>query len=278
MSLTKQQLNKLEKFASLDSTSARLLSIFKDVQDFEGRVTETIKILRNEIDTNSKIRESQVREIAKKIVVKGEKGEIGPRGPEGKRGEKGDRGEPGQDGLDAQITEEVINNLALSIESQIPPMIDFHLSTTLPEITTLPKLKIDASQVENLPEGKVVERHITGTGSSGLQRIKSGNVTIRQGATEIVFGDNLTVTRTPNGVRVDAEAGGGGEGSALTAEIPTGSVNGSNTTFTVSNEPLFVVIDGLHRRAGKGYTYSGGTITVDPLSPPNYDIISYYNA
>lgn len=67
-----------------------------------------------------------------------------------------------------------------------------------------------------------------------------------------------------------------GLGSSLSLEVPTGTVDGSNTSFTVSNEPVVVIIDGLVRRPTKGYTYSSGTITVDPLSPPTYDIFSLY--
>lgn len=67
-------------------------------------------------------------------------------------------------------------------------------------------------------------------------------------------------------------------GDTLTVEIPTGTVNGVNTTFTVVNTPVVVVIDGLLRRATKGYTYAALTITVDPLTPPVYDIFSLYNA
>lgn len=66
--------------------------------------------------------------------------------------------------------------------------------------------------------------------------------------------------------------GGGG----ATMEIPTGAVDGVNTTFTVLNTPQYIVVDGIVRRSTKGYTYSAGTITVDPLTPPVYDIFSFY--
>jgi hypothetical protein len=55
-------------------------------------------------------------------------------------------------------------------------------------------------------------------------------------------------------------------GNGVTMETPTGSVDGSNTTFTVSAEPQWVVSDGITYFANLGYTYSGGTIemTVPP--------------
>ena len=66
-------------------------------------------------------------------------------------------------------------------------------------------------------------------------------------------------------------------GSAMQTEVPTGSVNGSNTVFTVSNTPVFVIIDGVVRVEGFGYSYDGGTITVNALVPPQEFIRSYYN-
>jgi hypothetical protein len=66
--------------------------------------------------------------------------------------------------------------------------------------------------------------------------------------------------------------------SGFRQEIPTGTVNASNVTFTVLNEPLYVVIDGLVRTSGNGYSYATGTITVDSLAPPVQNIRSYYYA
>jgi len=65
-------------------------------------------------------------------------------------------------------------------------------------------------------------------------------------------------------------------GTSINVETPTGTVNGVNTTFTVSNAPTFVIIDGMVRFSGFGYTYSLGTITVDPLIPPTSFIRSIY--
>ncbi len=56
-------------------------------------------------------------------------------------------------------------------------------------------------------------------------------------------------------------------GSAI-VETPSGSVNGSNLSFTVSNAPLYIIIDNQTYVQGFGYSYSGGTITVDPTKAP----------
>jgi len=98
---------------------------------------------------------------------------------------------------------------------------------------------------------------------SNIPAGKIGNGTIND--TEFSYLNGVTSAIQP---QIDAKIG--------TIEVPSGDVNGSNTTFTVVNEPNLVVIDGLIRRATKGYTFSGNTITVDPLIPPSYDIFSIY--
>ena len=73
--------------------------------------------------------------------------------------------------------------------------------------------------------------------------------------------------------RILVDSTGGRGGSSLTQETPTGTVNGSNTTFTVAHQPVFIVVDGMVRPLvttitdinGNGFTYSAGTITVSSL-------------
>lgn len=72
--------------------------------------------------------------------------------------------------------------------------------------------------------------------------------------------------------------GGGGSGKTLTPEIPVGTIDGSNTIFTVIHQPVFVEIDGMLRIDGYGYTFTGGTITTDALGAPVQNITSFYNA
>jgi len=62
-----------------------------------------------------------------------------------------------------------------------------------------------------------------------------------------------------------------------TFETPTGVVNGSNTSFSVVNAPLYVIIDGITAVSGFGYTFTGGVITVNPLAPPVEYIRSVYS-
>lgn len=56
--------------------------------------------------------------------------------------------------------------------------------------------------------------------------------------------------------------GGGGGGSAYSIETPSGSVNGSNVTFTVTQTPVYLVSDGATYFDGAGYTIVGLTVTM----------------
>lgn len=72
---------------------------------------------------------------------------------------------------------------------------------------------------------------------------------------------------------------GGSGGGGVNIEVPTGTVDGSNLVFSFVHEPKAISIDGLVRRATKGYTISGAgpyTVTVDALTPPFYDVFSIY--
>lgn len=93
--------------------------------------------------------------------------------------------------------------------------------------------------------------------------VRTSNGTRFEGVYEVVFADNLTVTRTANGVSVSGENGGGGGGGNLDFETPTGTVDDSNLTFDVLNTPLYLVINGAQYFEGVHYTLVGLTITLN---------------
>lgn len=87
-----------------------------------------------------------------------------------------------------------------------------------------------------------------------------------EGVTKIVIGDNLTAQRTPNGVVISGENGGGGSGGSLDFETPTGTVDDSNLSFDVLNTPLYLVVNGAQYFEGVHYTLTGLTVTLnDPV-------------
>lgn len=57
--------------------------------------------------------------------------------------------------------------------------------------------------------------------------------------------------------------------SGVTVETPTGTINSSNTSFTVTAEPKWVVSDGITYFDSAGYSYAALTITMD-VPPSSY--------
>lgn len=64
--------------------------------------------------------------------------------------------------------------------------------------------------------------------------------------------------------------------SSGSSGTPSGAIDGSNRTFTVTHIPSYVIADNLVRVEGFGYTYSGGVITMDESIPPVLFIKYFY--
>ena len=107
------------------------------------------------------------------------------------------------------------------------------------------------------------------------------------------FGTNAVAVINENGqvetavgtlgdcVFVDGTAGpcGGQVPAFFDAEIPTGSIDGTNTTFTLQNSPsgssLMLYRNGVHLTAGSDYTLSGSTITfINNAQPITQDTLA----
>jgi hypothetical protein len=54
----------------------------------------------------------------------------------------------------------------------------------------------------------------------------------------------------------------GGSGGTVAVETPSGTINGTNATFTVLNTPKWITINGITYYENDGYTLSGLTITI----------------
>lgn len=80
-------------------------------------------------------------------------------------------------------------------------------------------------------------------------------------------------------VELNTPSSGGGSGKTLTAEIPVGTIDDSNTTFTVMNTPVFISVNGALCTAGTGTftSYIGGVITLSSPVGVGGFIISFYN-
>lgn len=87
------------------------------------------------------------------------------------------------------------------------------------------------------------------------------------------------IDQTTGRILVDVS---GGAGAILSLEIPSGTVNGVNTVFTVANTPVFIEVSGQvmvsqsQDGTNYGFTYSAGTVTF--VNAPTQTPHSFYNS
>lgn len=67
---------------------------------------------------------------------------------------------------------------------------------------------------------------------------------------------------------VDSSGSGGG----FTLLPATGAINGVNQSFTFTEEPTYIVSDGLWYRENIGWTWNAGILTATMVVPPTADI------
>lgn len=182
----------------------------------------------------------------------------------------------GEDGEDADENEVVEKVLA-----RIPP-VEIREETAEAIRDRLEQLegeeRLDAKSIKNLPDySKDIDsiRNMPHAGSVGVNLTVGG--TFRGQTRDLIFtGAGVTSTLVGNKY-VIVVSGGGGSGTT-DVETPTGAVNGTNDTYTVVNEPKYIIVDGVSKFVTLHYTYSSGTITItDGVLPTQY-IRSIYSA
>lgn len=143
--------------------------------------------------------------------------------------------------------------------------------------------------------GKIgLTTHVTGTlaignGGTGLATTPTnGQLLIGNGSgytlATLTQGSNISITNGSGSITI-AVTGVITTANKVTREVPTGTVNGSNTTFTLAFTPTSgteeVFVNGVLQNAGAGndYTISGGTITFLTGSIPQTGdviLVSYF--
>jgi hypothetical protein len=144
--------------------------------------------------------------------------------------------------------------------------------------------------VNEIPAGTVNGSNATFTASNnfvvasvaatinGLEQIPGIDFST-SGSNTVIFtqspetGDIIRLTY----VKDSSSSFGPGTGSLVVNEIPTGAVNGSNTTFTASNNfvagSIAATINGLEQIPGIDFTTSGSDTVIFTQSPETGDII-----
>jgi hypothetical protein len=111
--------------------------------------------------------------------------------------------------------------------------------------------------IKELKKSKVLEtQDIKGLPNMNDQRWHGGGLT--------TVSHDATLTGTGTSSSPLSVVGGG-----VTVETPTGLVNSSNSVFTVSAQPKWIVSDGITYFSGAGYTYAALTVTLT-IPPSEY--------
>lgn len=106
----------------------------------------------------------------------------------------------------------------------------------------------------------------------------------RQSLTAVSSSDSTQIVRLyadPSTHRLLVTGVGTGPGT-VNLELPTGTVDGVNTTFAATNTPRWLSIDGLNKfnatynPSNPGWSYAAGTITILDGAPPILSIVSFY--
>lgn len=109
-------------------------------------------------------------------------------------------------------------------------------------------------------------------GSRGLQLYVDGSKKGIANYVNLIAGTNITLTYSYSNGRNDILIDGSG-GAGFTKLTATGSVDGSNTAFTFTQKPLYIISDGAWYQENKGWTWSDPTATMSV--PPQTDIYGF---
>ncbi len=180
----------------------------------------------------------------------------------------------GEDGEDADEDEIVEKVLAL-----IPEHKEESAEETRDLLETLTgEERLDKSAIKGLDElekklTELLKRPVTIGGARGVDTVVNGT-SIGFSPTLHLSGSGLSYSQVGNHYVVTITSGSG----ATAVETPTGAVNGTNDTYTVAHEPLYIIVDGVSKFVTLHYTYVAGTIKVTDGAVPTQYIRSVYSA
>ncbi len=217
------------------------------------KIQETAEVLvEKEISKLSEKIDNSLDSIKKIEQIRGEKGDKGERGMVGLtgQGEKGDKGDEGRQPV---------------------------AGTDFP----IPKNGNDGMDGEG-KEGKKGEDGSPDTPQQVVKKLNTTEETIDlsviKGLKEMFDDLSLRITNI-NARRGGGGAKGGGMGNVL-VETPSGTIDGANTTFTITTPPKLnaqiLTVNGQVQRVGIDYTISGKTITMLWNIPTDSDIFIWY--
>ncbi len=183
-------------------------------------------------------------------------GKDGINGKDGAKGEKGDTPIKGIDYWDKNDKEGIIKEVLARMPKQEKAVQVNHkalASEAIKGVIAENGIKID--HVEGLT------KTLTGL----KEYLKLGGY--RGGGDTVAAGTGVTITTNSTGQKVINSSGGG-----FTTLAATGTVNGTNTAFTFTQKPTYIVSDHAWYQENKGWTWNAGTLTATMTIPPVDDI------
>lgn len=205
------------------------------------------ELYKETIRTQQMNEAKQDAEIVNVKFLKGEKGDTGDQGVQGMQGEPGEKGErgasgkKGSDGIDGKDGKDGVPGKDGKDGADARMSLEDIYDVFIERM--IKEKPIDISQIRN-------------AGSFIFQGTKYKTHELMHGGMAA------------------------GSAAVLTFEQPAGVIDDSNVTFTVANEPLFIVVNGAQYKVGNGKyaSYAGGTITLTAGVGDGGFIESYYNA
>lgn len=218
-------------FAEVSMLLSKLQKMETDLMDAKAEVQKVV--------SHSLMIQQGPRGIQGVQGIRGEKGES-IQGPQGGTGEQGS---PGRDGVTPNI-----ETIASSVIGRIKTPRDGR-DAVIDEDAFIEKV---SATIKN--KKKLRPEDLEGWEQT-IAPIRSLAAGFRGGGDTVSAGSGISIS-TVNGVKTITATGSG-----VTYETPTGTVNGSNTSFTVTATPLFVIVDGVTYFENNGYTLVGLAIT-----------------
>jgi hypothetical protein len=186
-------------------------------------------------------------------------------------------GKPGQPGLPAPRVDEeaLVNRLFKRIMSELSSKLPNEEKIFQRVAKRVPKVKDGTPGrdavinydviVEELKKRKIKPEHIDGleqTMSTHFEQMRSRLGYVHGGGDSVDAGNGITITATAAGRKTISTTAAS---SFAENETPSGTINGSNTAFTLAHAPttgsLKLFLNGARQQLTGDYTLSGTTIT-----------------
>ena len=274
-------LPKLPNVPEVSKTVTDLFEISKILSELsavKNQFSEAIESAVNQIETakkNSLIVDDLIQDVKDRlsqisVMKKGDKGDIGDTGNAAVVDydriittvlDKIPRPKNGEDAVvDYQkVVREVLSRIHIPVPKPGKPgndaVVDYErIFEVLASKIKEKKIKLSVGDIDGYQDAESVVRRFLARGS------------IRGGGDTVEAGTNVTITTVAGKKRISAAGGAG-----FTELTATGTINGTNTAFTFTEQPDYVVADGVWYKSGDAWSWNGSD-TVTMTIPPAFSI------